>query len=356
MAVLSAALAPLARPEEQAEPEVEIETPYRLVPGGKDTLWVLATPGTLYELDLRKDTTEVAFPGVHVFDILEGPDGGVLALTAGSPESTKLVLREKHRGGWRKVTRLRRGNTEALLGLAQGPEGLLVLTARRVYLRTGHGWQRTELSQPLDDLANGAYRSLATDSSGGLYVGVNEGEFGGGLFLVDVETGAVKKLESRETKDLCAGPLNSECNPVTGIIRDPFDPGCVLASIGILHMGMEEGRVLQVCGEQVKVALAHPAPIDDETAAGYRRRGVELPTEAIFGLAAGNHRYWAVTPHAVYAVTSDQPEHRYELPEARKTKSLFLATDTPGVVLVWTTLNWQFSVSGWTPLLAAIVR
>lgn len=352
---MSAALVPPAMAEEQAEPEVEIDTPYRLVPGGKDALWVLATPGTLYELDLRNDTVEDAFPGLHVFDVLEGPEGGVLALTAGSPESTEVVLRERHHGGWRKVTRLRRGSTESLLGMVQGAKGLLVLTARGVYLRTEEGWRRTELSEPLDDLSHGAYCSLAA-GSGGLYVGLDKGEFGGGLFLIDAETGAVKKLESRATEDLCAGPLNSECNAVTAVIRDPFDPGCVLASIGILHMGMEEGRVLQVCGEEVKVVLSRPAPIDDETAAGYRRRGVELPTEAVFGLAVGDHRYWAVTPHALYAVTSDQPEHRYELPEARKTESLFLATEIPGVVLVWTSLNWQFSVSGWTPLLAAIVR
>ena len=191
---------------------------------------------------------------------------------------------------------------------------------------------------------------------GRLYLGLDKGEFGGGLLLIDAESGAIKKLESRASDGLCVGPLNSECNPVTAVIRDPFDPGCVLASIGLLHMAMEEGRVLQVCGEEVKVVLSRLAPIDDETAAGYRRRGVELPTEAVFGLAAGDNRYWAVTPHALYAVTSDQPEHRYELPEARKTKSLFLSKDTPGVVLVWTTLNWQFSVSGWTPLLAATVR
>jgi hypothetical protein len=94
---------------------------------------------------------------------------------------------------------------------------------------------------------------LAVD--GLLYIGHNLGEWGGGLQRLDPATGVLTDIERRDSKDLCAGPLNSECFPVTGLIQAPGAPGCLLASTGLAHMTTQEGAILKVCGDRVSVVL-----------------------------------------------------------------------------------------------------
>jgi len=61
----------------------------------------------------------------------------------------------------------------------------------------------------------GVQVSVASPRSGkSIYVGVNRGEWGGGLQRVDVQTGVVTNVERRDTKDLRGGPLTSDCDPV----------------------------------------------------------------------------------------------------------------------------------------------
>jgi len=94
--------------------------------------------------------------------------------------------------------------------------------------------------------------SVASPQEGNsIYVGFDVGEWGGGLQQVDLNAGVVTNIERRDTKNPCDGPLNRECDPVTGVIPDPQNRECVLASVGLVHLGISNGRILRVCGSQV---------------------------------------------------------------------------------------------------------
>ena len=74
-------------------------------------------------------------------------------------------------------------------------------------------------------------RSIVLAAEGGYQeFTLNAGEWGGGLQRIDVATGATSSVERRDSAELCAGPLNSDCDPNSNIAftnRDSdsyFDP------------------------------------------------------------------------------------------------------------------------------------
>jgi hypothetical protein len=148
------------------------------------------------------------------------------------------------------------GADERPLALAIGPQGPVVLGANRLYLLPGIAgpFRTIALSRPLG--LDGQFVASIV-GAGTMYVGINEGEFGGGLGRIDLKTGAVEPVEKRERGDSCGGLLDGRCDPITGLVPDPDRPGCVFASIGLSHMAAH-GRVLRVCGSSVELVFEAP--------------------------------------------------------------------------------------------------
>src|SRR6185437_3906330 len=84
-----------------------------------------------------------------------------------------------------------------------------------------------------------------------VFVGLNEGEWGGGLRRIHRQTGDVIVVQRNASGELCGGPLNTDCDPVNGIISDPWAEDCVVLSIGLVHFA-PHGRIDEVCGDRVK--------------------------------------------------------------------------------------------------------
>jgi len=178
-----------------------------------------------------------------------------------------------------------------------------------------------------------------------VYVGINRGEWGGGLQEVDIETGVVSNVERRDSRELCSGPLNSDCDPVTGVIPDPQNSDCVLAAVGLVHLSMSEGRILRVCEGSV-------TPISSKPITGGIGGKMKM-TEAFYGLApAEGGGFWALTWRALYQFGSDAKQQReLVLPKLTAVSGIYMSRDLPGVIVVRTDVNWAVSTSGYTPLL-----
>lgn len=231
----------------------------------------------------------------------------------------------------------------ALLLSGGTPTVLCVQTIRKFGL-DNHAWRQVKLR---GKLRGGYQETVASPLNGNsVYIGSNIGEWGGGLQLVDLRSGTVSEVERRDTKELCAGPLNSACDPVTAVTPDSQNKDCVLAAVGLVHM-LSHGRILRVCGTNVSLVFEKVEMVDDF-------RGGKMPmTEAFFGLvSAEDGGFWGITSKALYRVGADgTKKEEYALPELRPISGIYLSRELPGVVVVRTDANWAVSVSGYTPLL-----
>lgn len=227
--------------------------------------------------------------------------------------------------------------------LLSRPAGLIVLgpQAIRTYSVDAGQWASVPLK---GKLRSGVQVVAAMVGSTDLYVGYNLGEFGGGVQRINVATGDITNVEHR-TPVLCGGILNSDCDPVTGLIADPGDPECVLASVGLVHFG-SEGRIVSICGDQITTVAKELVP---EEGGGHM-------SEAYFGLVAVPGRgFWAITWRALYRFDgTSEKTHTYQLPKLKNMAGIHLSQEIPGAVIVLTDVNWAVSVSGYTPLVVPL--
>jgi hypothetical protein len=221
-----------------------------------------------------------------------------------------------------------------------------VISRESIRVLSGDGeWKSLHL---VGQLREGVQVQVASPAVGNsAYIGINRGEWGGGLLRVDLKTGVVLSIERRDTRELCSGPLNSDCDPVTGVIPDPQNKDCVLAAIGLVHF-LSRGRILRVCGDQVSVIFEHPRT---EEINSWK---LEM-SDAFYGLASANGGFWAVTPEALYRFGADENTPiRSPLPKLHLESGIYMNRNLPGVIVISTDVNWAVSVSGYTPLVVAL--
>jgi hypothetical protein len=246
-------------------------------------------------------------------------------------------------GSFEDVGDFKSSGRDVPLALLSNSGAVTVLTEETIRVFSpSRGWSSVPLK---GKLRLGVQTAIASPTVGGsAYVGINRGEWGGGLQKVDLRTGDITNIERRDGKGLCDGPLNSDCDPVTGVIPDSQMKDCVLASVGLVHLFTSEGRILRVCGEKVTVisekAVSNPN--------GDKRK----MTEAFFGLApAADGGYWAITWRALYRFDADgNQKGDYSLPKLQPVSGIYLSHELPGAVVVRTDVNWSVSTSGYTPL------
>jgi len=311
-------------------------------------LWLLGSTlsedranGGLISLNLSNNSSEVHF-NKDVIDI--GVTDGSLWILQRSGDGTFVVSTLDGRK-FREIARLNGLNDEQPIALINR-EGVVVLLSQsgiNSLSREDGQWHFVKIQ---GKLRRGVQMAVASVANGRwIYLGYNMGEWGGGLQRVDLDTGVVSNIERRDKPGLCEGPLNSDCDPVTGLVVDSQNPGCVLASVGLSHIFMWQGRILQVCGETVTVVWSKP------TTGGLD--GKSDMTEPIFGLAtASKGSFWAITPRALYRFSADRSfDKQYALPKLRSVSGIYLSTELPGAIVLRTDVSWAVSTSGYTPLI-----
>ena len=242
---------------------------------------------------------------------------------------------------------------ERPLALALGSSGPLILGPRKLYRvqSSGRPLAVLPLSQAIEPWGHFVIAVTGDDT---MYVGINRGEWGGGLLRINLSTGEVTTVDKRQDNDLCSGPLNTQCDPVTGLVPDPKRSGCVFASVGLSHM-MWHGSVLRVCGLRVeKVFEAEVLPVGERIRRAFSSHARSFPpqTEPVFALAPAADGFWAVTPRALYHWRQGAVD-RTPFPSLKQVQGLAISKAVPGLVVATTDANAADSLSGVTPLVFA---
>jgi hypothetical protein len=304
-----------------------------------DRLWLLGTgafhpdwSGALVSLNLTDGSRHVYFEK-GVFDITKVGDS-LWALRRSSSKKHEFLISAWKNGAFEDSETFTSSDRDQPLAFWNRSGTTTVLSWKTIRVSSGHSmWRTVRVKGKFQGGAPGAVASCSDDT--GLYVGSDRGEWGGGLQRVDMRTGVVTNIERRDTKELCAGPLNQDCDPVPSVIPDPLNRHCILAAAARNHM-MTAGGVLRVCGERVDVVFEKA-----ETMPSFRKNETVEMTAAFYGLTpAADGSFWAVASSpALYHFRSDgTAEQKYELPELKPFSGIYLSRNIPGVIVLRTDL------------------
>ena len=301
--------------------------------------------GGLISLDLSSEARSVHYEK-GVLDI-EKAGSTLWVLRTASSTKNEFVVSIWSKGVFENLAQFESSPEDRPIALlsAKGIPVVLLNKSFRKYSHEGRAWHREPLK---GGLRAGVQVSVAVPNDAhAVYVGINRGEWGGGLQRVDLGTGTVTDVERCDSPELCEGPLNSDCDPVTGVIPDPLNESCVLAAIGLRHF-VSHGRILRVCGE--RVTLVSEIVVRQEPCWKHKE------TEAFFGLTpSADGGFLAIGGEALYAFVPDGTRaERHTLPKPRRASGMFMSREISGVLVLWTDVNWAVSVSGYTPLLISL--
>lgn len=215
-----------------------------------DHLWLRGQSGKIVRFD--RSTGARIVVAEDVIDML--PDWQRLWIL--SSNDNGLSLRDLRTSGPPVIQGHTPGQAISLFPTSSERPG--ILTTRLVLTPSGdNDWSERSLAALLD----GASATTA-DGAGGLYIGLNQGEWGGGLRRIDMVTGAIAFV-TEPSEELCGGLINPECDPVVGAFPDPDQPGCIITATGLAHLSLGTGHVLRVCGETIASVFRAPTRISE---------------------------------------------------------------------------------------------
>lgn len=306
-------------------------------------LWLLSDAGQLWTVD--EATRNVARSEVpeRVVGLCAGSLSVAIVQDGGAGSETWAIHRLTG-PNWQLVAEVDKMG-EGLVGLVCDQSALILITSGRLVSVEAQNQTTLRLSNRIP--ARPTSTILATPAK--LFVGLSEGEFGGGLMVVDRRTGAVRDVNSNTSGELCGGPLNPECDPVNGLAMSPWRTDCIVAAIGLTHLGAH-GRLIEVCDDQVTRIYVGTCPVETD-GRGYSD-GEPYCSEPLFGAVAIGSSVVAVGYSGVIAidargVAQRQGEPRYE------PYGPFEIDFGPDLIFVMSSANRRTSMGPDTPLLAA---
>ena len=308
-------------------------------------LWLTTSAGRLLSIADRGDALQKEDPGGKVADLCAS-GRGLVALTGTRYRAKTWVLRARLAGHWRTAAVIPTDG-EALVALSCEGSGETILTSRRAIALNDGRLRTLRLSRKLDPARVMTTVHVTPDA---LYVGRNDGEWGGGLERIDRGTGAVTKIERKEDGGPCSLPLDGGCDPVNAVATTPWRGDCVIAAVGLVHMA-PHGRLVSVCGGTVTLFYAKPLDPYAETGSEAFRGG--WGAVPFYGLAATGAELIAVGGDGLYRFGAAGQVVRQPFPRFRVVGDVLVSFDLPSLVLVLTDINRQASLSGSAPMLVA---
>lgn len=305
-------------------------------------LWLLSDAGELSSISEGSETRDEAPLPEPALEIC-AREGHIEAITCAADGCASWTLRRWTDGRWSTAAALATAG-DLLLAIDCSRDETTLLTSRR--LVTSTGGKQTDVDLTDDFGARGVTSvTMAPDQ---VYVGLNKGEWGGELRRIDRRTGKVTIIESNESGGLCGGPLNTDCDPVNGIVVVPWKPGCYAAAIGMVHM-RPHGRIVEICGDRVRAIFSKSYERTEHVEDSTRR--VPFGTVAFFGLARVGDALWAAGIDGVYRIKGDADFGSMPLPEFKTIGNVDVSFDLPEAILVISSVNRRLSVGGSVPLL-----
>jgi hypothetical protein len=305
-------------------------------------LWLVSFDGKLSSLAEGESNRRPEELGAPVTDICRGP-GGFFAVTGGQ-NAAQWTIRRRVAGGWSAGPPVRAAD-DILVALSCNGARPVLLTTKRL-IETGR--RAVTLSGAMRPPYVGA---TVHETPGHVFVGLNFGEWGGGLTRIQRSTGRTVVIERNASGELCDGPLNTSCDPVQGIATIPWKPGCVAAAVGLIHF-MPHGRIVEVCGTRVESLFTQASDrnrTDPKTLTDVAKG--RYGAVAFFGLRAVGGALLAVGHDGLYRLEGNGRASFQPWPRFRDVGGLLVSFERPDVVLVLTTINRRASISGAAPIL-----
>jgi hypothetical protein len=232
-----------------------------------------------------------------------------------------------------------------LVALSCAVEKMILITTRRL-IEVGRDKQSSVVLS--EKLHTGLVASVHVTPDQ-VFIGINAGEWGGGLRRIDRRRGKVTLIERNVTGELCGGPLNTACDPVNGIASEPWMPDCIAVAIGLIHFA-PHGRIVEICGE--KVQRLYYKAYGQETSGLLKKKDDEpFRTVAFFGLTRARDALWAAGIDGVYRIEANNAVSFIPLPGFTNIGGIRVSFDLPYLILVVTSINQRRSVSGSVPIL-----
>jgi len=306
-------------------------------------LWLLTDAGQLSSIAEGAETRVEENLPEPALDLCLN-EGAPTVVTCDGGECSHWSVRLWDKGRWSVAAAVPSAG-DRLLAMSCLKGDVVLVTQRRVVAVSGN---RTEAVTLGEGLRGGMVTSVDVEKDQ-VYVGVDAGEWGGGLQRIDRRTGKVTVVERNASGELCGGPLNSDCDPVNGIAVEPWRPDCVAAVVGLVHFS-PHGRIVEICGDEVKriyfKSYGSGSPMT------HRERGDEPgDTVAFFGLVRSGDELWASGIDGLYRLRGGRVVDVTPLPRFKAIGGVGVSFDIPHVVLVVTMINRRHSISGGAPML-----
>jgi hypothetical protein len=311
--------------------------------GGR--LWLLDDSGQLSSIvEGVEARTPENLPGLAADLCLRG--GAPTVATCDGESCSDWTVRSWNAGQWSVVANIP-GHGERLQAMSCAGSQVLLLASERLIVVSSEG--KTE-SVTLSDSLLKRGRVASVDVEGDqIYVGASAGEWGGGLRLIDRRTGRVTVVERNASGGPCDGPLNTNCDPINGIQREPWRPDCVAATVGLVHM-RPHGRLIEVCGDRVSQLYFKPF-----TPTSIRHhpnvKGETVGTVAFYGLIRSGDELLAAGIDGLYRVHDGKVVDVAPMPVFKPIGGVGVSFDHPAAVLLFTTIDQRNALSGLTPML-----
>ena len=308
-------------------------------------LWLLTDAGTLSSIAEGGNERVAVFIPEPAFDLWI-QDGAPAVLTGERTGGKFWTVRRWDRDSWIVLAQVPT-NGEPFVAVGTSKNAVTLLTSRRLIDIVGGETHVLTVTWAEKQMLAGITSTLVTTDS--VFLGFNISEWGGGLRRVDRKTGTISVIDSRTSSGLCSGPLNTDCDPVNGIVKEPGKAGCVAAAIGLVHV-FSHGRVVEVCGKAVRRLYFTPA----EGASPRDAKDINdepVSSVAFFGLSAVDNELWAVGSNGLHQIRADGSSTVTPLPTFRRIGDVSVSFVLPRVVLVLTDVNQRRSLSGSVPLM-----
>lgn len=333
------------------EPSVEQRRPgqensIRRAVYANDRLWLLSNAGELWTVrQTHSGATRIELPK-PAFDLCVQNDAPVIVTgERGTAAAWRLL-------GWKDAEWTTIGAVasqgDGLVAVQCAADRLILVTTRRIIELQGGQETALELSHRIPAQMPNVILTTPTH----VFVGLNAGEWGGGLQRIDRRTGEVAVPQRNVSGDLCGGPLNPDCDPVAGLAPAVEKSGCVVAAVGLRHMGAH-GRIVEICGDRVERLYTGPCP-DDLPKEQLMRTGTDgerLCTEPFSGVMQKGRALVAVSAGGLSTISEPGVAVRAPLPMFADYGPFAVSFNSPGVVLVNGTANQRRSFGGEAPLL-----
>ncbi|MGJ8585808.1 MAG: hypothetical protein ACSHXD_17090 [Marinosulfonomonas sp.] len=284
---------------------------------------------------------------------------GTVYVTSYTEDPSEVLLWARASEKWSKVLEIRQTPSDSLIAFdCSGPQPAL-LSSKAIRTPMGQsefkrllGFSWSFIEPDMDHFSIISSTKVTLQHGGYMYIGTNAGEWGGGLTRYSLKTGKPKTIQGPKTKELCGRLLDDGCSPVTGLGVDPQNPKCILATVGLVHFS-PSGAVYRICGDRISIAYAKPYTLDPKWVFDPDDLSNTGNSIAFYSLDGDEKGQWAVASDGVYRFGAKGEIEHVAFPENSQMPKSGVDWSNPDYILIRTTMNQAFSLSGESLILVA---